>query len=156
MKPDQRTYTVEQALQKLMQFCAYRDRSHKEVEEKLERMRMIPAARELIIIRLMEDGFLSEERFARSFARGKFRIKGWGRRKIKQELALRDFSKPIITLAMSEIQEEDYLEKLRELAGKKSATIAEKNPLKRKKKLQDYLLRKGYEPELVYQLTEGL
>ena len=75
MKEPQESYTVKEATIKLMQFCAYRDRSHKEVEEKLGKMNMIPAAKEQIIIQLMQEDFLNEERFARSFVRGKFRIK---------------------------------------------------------------------------------
>jgi len=71
MKPDQKSYTVEEALQKLMHYCAYRDRSQKEVETKLDEMRMIPEAKEKIIISLMQENFLNEERFARSFVRGK-------------------------------------------------------------------------------------
>lgn len=89
MRPDQKSYTVTEALQKLMHFCAYRDRSQREVENKLDEMRMIPVAKEKIIISLMQENFLNEERFARSFVRGKFRIKKWGRIKIKQELKKR-------------------------------------------------------------------
>ena len=75
MTNNQKSYTVDEALQKLMHFCAYRDRSQKEVEDNLDSLRMIPEAKEKIIIKLMNDGFLNEERFARSFVRGKFRIK---------------------------------------------------------------------------------
>ena len=75
MKHKFKSYSVEEALQKLMHFCAYRDRSQKEVEDKLNEMHMIDAAKEKIIIELMQEGFLNEERFARSFVRGKFRIK---------------------------------------------------------------------------------
>ncbi|MDT0690732.1 regulatory protein RecX [Salegentibacter sp. F188] len=137
-----------------MQFCAYRDRSHKEVEEKLKEMNMIPAAQEQIIIKLMQDNFLNEERFARSFVRGKFRIKKWGRVKINQELKLKDISNPIIKLALTEIEEKDYLSTLHEVAEKKSKLIKEPNTFKKKKKLADHLLRRGYEASLVYEITD--
>lgn len=139
-----------------MQYCAYRDRSQKEVEDKLVEMRMIPAAREEIIIKLMQENFLNEERFARSFARGKFRIKKWGRYKIRQELKLRDISSPIIKLAMTEIEEKEYLQSLYELAEKKLPLVKEQNPFKKKKKLYDFLSSKGYESQLVLEVIEDL
>mgnify|MGYP003295729678 CR=1 FL=1 len=148
---DQKSYTVKEATLKLMQFCAYRDRSQKEVEEKLKDMRMIHAAREQIIIKLMHENFLNEERFARSFVRGKFRIKKWGRVKIKQELKAKEISSPLIKIALTEIQEEDYLNTLSELAEKKALLIKEKDPYKRRNKLCNYLIQKGYESNLVFE-----
>ena len=139
-----------------MQYCAYRDRSQKEVEEKLLEMRMIPEAREEIIIKLMQDDFLNEERFARSFVRGKFRIKKWGRLRIKQELKLKEISAPIIKLAMTEIDENQYMSTLYALAEKKLNLLKEPNKLKRRKKLSDHLLQKGYEAGLVYEVTASL
>lgn len=133
-----------------MHFCAYRDRSQKEVEDKLDNLRMIPEAKEKIIITLMQENFLNEERFARSFVRGKFRIKKWGRIKITQELKKREISSPIIKLGLTEIKESDYSKTLYELAGKKEEKITEPNPFKKKKKLADHLLRKGYESQLVF------
>lgn len=151
-----KSYTVKEATIKLMQFCAYRDRSHKEVEEKLSDMNMIPAAQEQIIMELMQEDFLNEERFARSFVRGKFRIKKWGRIKIRQELKFREVSSPIIKLALTEIEEEVYLQTLEELAIKKQKGIKENNPFKKKKKLADFLLQKGYEANLVYDKVNSL
>ncbi|MCX2838703.1 regulatory protein RecX [Salinimicrobium sp. MT39] len=158
MKADSsgKSYTVKEATLKLMQYCAYRDRSQKEVEDKLLEMRMIPAAREEIIIKLMQEDFLNEERFARSFVRGKFRIKKWGRYKIQQELKARDISSPIIKLAMTEIEESVYKTTLYELAEKKLNLLSEEDKFKLKKKLGDYLIRKGYESSLVYEVTEDL
>jgi len=145
-----KSHTVEEALQKLMHFCAYRDRSQKEVEDKLDNLRMIPEAKEKIIITLMQENFLNEERFARSFVRGKFRIKKWGRIKITQELKKREISSPIIKLGLTEIKESDYRKTLYELAEKKEEKITDPNPYKKKKKLADHLLRKGYESQLVF------
>lgn len=139
-----------------MQYCAYRDRSQKEVEDKLLEMRMIPEAREEIIIKLMQEDFLNEERFARSFVRGKFRIKKWGRIRIKRELKLKEISSPIISLGMTEIDEKQYIKTLYHLAEKKLNLIKESNPLKRRKKLTDHLLQKGYEANLVYETVNTL
>lgn len=139
-----------------MQYCAYRDRSQKEVEDKLLEMRMIPEAREQIIIQLMQEDFLNEERFARSFVRGKFRIKKWGRHKIIQELRLREISSPVIKLALTEILESEYRSTLYMLAEKKLALLSEPDKFKLRKKLSDHLLRKGYEASLVYEVTDEL
>jgi regulatory protein len=155
MRPDQKSYTVTEALQKLMHFCAYRDRSQKEVENKLDEMRMIPVAKEKIIISLMQENFLNEERFARSFVRGKFRIKKWGRIKIKQELKKKDISSPIIKIALTEIDEDNYFATLHELAEKKFHLIKEADRFKKKKKLSDHLLRKGYEANLVFEISNN-
>ncbi len=150
MENKNKSHTVEEALQKLMHFCVYRDRSQKEVEDKLDNLRMIPEAKEKIIISLMQENFLNEERFARSFVRGKFRIKKWGRIKITQELKKREISSPIIKLGLTEIKESDYRKTLYELAEKKEEKITEPNSFKKKKKLADHLLRKGYESQLVF------
>ena len=150
MKYNQKSYTVDEALQKLMHFCAYRDRSQKEVEDKLDGMRMISEAKEKIIISLMQEGFLNEERFARNFVRGKFRMKKWGRKKIVMELKKREISNPIIKLGLSEIKETDYRKTLFELAEKKEEQLKEIDTFKKKKKLADHLLRKGYESSLVF------
>ena len=139
-----------------MQFCSYRDRSQKEVEDKLQEMRMIPEAREQIVIQLMQEGFLNEERFARSFVRGKFRIKKWGRIRIKQELKLKQISEPIIRLAMQEIDEKTYFSTLCGLAEKKLNSLQESDKYKLRKKLSDHLLRKGYEANLVFEVTSDL
>jgi len=156
MKHKFKSYSVEEALQKLMHFCAYRDRSQKEVEDKLNEMHMIDAAKEKIIIELMQEGFLNEERFARSFVRGKFRIKKWGRIKITQELKKRGISSPIIKMGLTEIKESDYRTTLFELAEKKLEKIDEPNEYKRKGKLADHLMRKGYESSLVFDSIQEL
>ena len=150
MKEQSRSYSVKEATKKLMHFCAYRDRSHKEVEEKLKEMRMIPEARAQIIMQLIQENYLNEERFAESFARGKFRIKKWGRRKIVQELKQRDISKRNIETALKEINDEEYYKTFLDLISKKERQVKENNFLKRKKKLADYMISKGYEFSLIY------
>lgn len=151
-----KSYSVKEATLKLMQYCAYRDRSQKEVEDKLIEMKMIPEAREQIIIKLMQENFLNEERFARSFVRGKFRIKKWGRIRIRQELKFRGISEPIIRLGMTEIDEKLYIATLYELAEKKLVLIRETNSLKRRQKLTNHLLQKGFESGLVFEAVDSL
>ena len=86
-------YTVQEATKKIESYCAYQDRCHKEVVSKLKEMGMIPLAVDTIIAQLIEDRFLNEERFAKSFARGKFNIKKWGKNRIVRELKFRNISK---------------------------------------------------------------
>ena len=153
---NQKSYTVDEALAKLMNYCAYRDRSQKEVEDKLDQMRMIPEAKEKIIIKLMQDDFLNEERFARSFARGKFRIKKWGKVKIKMELRKKAISEPIIKLGLSEIDLKSYNATLYELAEKRTDKTLETNSYRKKQKVADYLMRRGFETHLVFECLNDL
>ncbi|AXG68491.1 recombination regulator RecX [Kordia sp. SMS9] len=151
MSLNEKSYSLTEAMVKIQQFCVYQDRCHKEVVEKLQTMNMIPEAIDLIVSGLIQDNFLNEERFARSFARGKFRIKKWGRLRIVRELKFRNISKFVIDAALKEIEETTYLATLNELAQKRAKAVKETNPLKRKKKIADYLLYRGWESHLVYQ-----
>ena len=147
-----KVFTVEEIKRKMEQYCVYQDRCHKEVETKLKEYQLIPQARELILLHLFEYNFLNEERFSKSFARGKFRIKKWGKERIVRELKLRDITSANIKIALKEIEEEDYIRTLNELVEKKNLLIKESNLYKRKKKLFDYLKYRGYETELVMEV----
>lgn len=149
-------YTVQEATKKIESYCAYQDRCHKEVVSKLKEMGMIPIAIDTIIGQLIENRFLNEERFAKSFARGKFNIKKWGKNRIVRELQFRDISKFNITSALKEIEPEAYLTALDDLANKRLAQITESNIQKRRKKLADYLLYRGWESHLVYEKLQEL
>ena len=122
-----KTYTVEEALAKLQKYCAYQDRCHKEVEQKLKQMRMIPEAIERIIIDLIQDNHLNEERFAKAYVRGKFSIKKWGKVRLTLELKQRQISKYVIKIALAEIDPDDYLQTFHALAEKKAPTLTETN-----------------------------
>ncbi|MEZ4855207.1 MAG: regulatory protein RecX [Gelidibacter sp.] len=152
----QKTYTVTEALTKLEQYCAYQERCHKEVLQKLQSMRMIPEAIEQIVVHLMQNNYLNEERYAKAFVSGKFRIKKWGRYRMTQELKQKDIGKPLITMALQTIPEADYLKTFHTLAEKKAASITETNLFKKRKKLADYLLYRGWEPHLVYDKVNAL
>ncbi|WP_300023843.1 regulatory protein RecX [uncultured Maribacter sp.] len=149
-------YTVQEATKKIESYCAYQDRCHKEVVTKLKDMGMIPLAIDTIIAQLIEDRFLNEERFAKSFARGKFNIKKWGKNRIVRELKFRNISKYNITTALKEIEPEAYLTTLDDLAHKRLEQITETNIQKRRKKLADYLLYRGWESHLVYEKLQEL
>ena len=142
--------SAEEILQKLEYFCSYQERCHVEVQEKLRQFTLSENEKNQIIVQLIEHNFLNEERFARSFARGKFRIKQWGKNRIVNELKQRQISSPNIKCALTEIPEEEYQDTFDKLAEKHWETIRETNALKKKKKFCDYLLRKGWESNLVY------
>ncbi len=138
------------ARQKLEFYCSYQERCHQEVQEKLYSYELSENERNQIIVHLIEHNFLNEERFARSFARGKFRIKHWGKNRIVIELKQRQISAANIKCGLTEISEEEYQDAFDKLAEKHWETIRETNALKKKKKFCDYLLRKGWESNLVY------
>ena len=148
--------TVTEATKKIEHYCAYQERCHKDVVEKLRAYGMIPQAIDHIVGHLIEQNYLNEERFAKNFARGKFRIKKWGRIRIVNELRVRNISKFNIESALKEISKDDYLSSLEELAKKRLSEIKESHPQKRKKKLADYLLYRGWESHLVYEKVKVL
>ena len=149
-------YSLKEATRKLENYCVYQDRCHKEVIIKLREMGMIPIAIDEVIGHLIQENFLNEERFARSFARGKFNIKKWGKNRIVNELKQRDITKYNINLALKEIEEGIYLETLELLAEKRVGQLTETNVFKKRKKLADYLLYRGWESPLVYEITKRL
>ena len=146
-----KSYTVDEARKKLESYCAYQERCHKEVRTKLKDMRMIPEAIDTIIVHLIQHNYLNEERFAKAFVRGKFRIKKWGKNRIVRELKFREISKYSIDSALKEIDLEDYYKTLDELTLKRIAQVQEKNLYKKKKKVADYLFYRGWESHLVYE-----
>ncbi len=156
MKNKRLTYTVEESQKKLENYCAYQDRCHKEVEKKLYEMHMIPEAKELILLHLMEHNFLNEERFSKNFARGKFRIKKWGKRRIIRELKFKDISEYNIKKGLQEIDSDEYLETLKEIALKKRDSISEKNVFKKSQKITNFLLYRGFENDLIYKVVKEI
>lgn len=146
----------EDALAKMQRYCAYQDRCHQEVRSKLLDMGVYGDWLEEIMVQLIEENFLNEERFARSFARGRFRIKQWGRNRIRQELKKRNISDYCIRKAMEEIEEEEYRTVLKALLSKKAGSLKEDDPYKRKNKLARYALSRGFESELAWQAIDSL
>jgi len=153
---NQKSYTVNEATKILEHFCAYQERCHKEVEQKLYDLKMIPEAKEKIILHLLQHNFLNEERFAKAFVSGKFSIKKWGRIKIINQLKFKNISEYNIKTALQEIDEDDYIETLGGIAKKKLNLLKESNTFKKKNKLVTFLLSKGYETELVYKTVNTL
>ena len=141
--------TKQQAIQKLKHYCSYQERSHYEAQQKLWELGVRRAEHNEIISALIEEDYLNEERFAKAFAGGKFRMKDWGRKKIYYALKEKQVSEYNIKKAMKEIDDEDYKKTLQELAAKKYALLKDEQHLVRKKKTIEYLLQKGFEHDLV-------
>lgn len=148
----------EQALQKLRQYCGYQERCHSEVKEKLYSFGMHKKEVEESISHLIEEGYLSEERFAIAYAGGKFRIKQWGRVKIKYELKQKQVSEYCIRKAIDIIDEEAYLKTLKQLAAKKWKSIKGEgvNLFVKMSKTKNFLQQRGFEPAMIQQVINQL
>lgn len=145
--------TKEQAHQKAKHYCAYQERCHSEVKEKLYGFGLRKTEVEELLSKLIEEDYLNEERFAVQFAGGRFRMKQWGRVKIKYELKQKQVSEYVIRKALKTIDEDDYQSTLFKLYEQKQQQLSsEKNIFIKKRKLQDYLLQKGYELQLINEL----
>lgn len=151
-----KTYTLQEATKKLEHFCAYQERCHKEVVQKLTNMHMIPEAIDVIVVHLIQHNFLNEARFAKTFVSGKFKIKNWGKRRLAYELKQKDVRKVNINQALTEISDEEYIEVFNDLTKKKANSIKETNVIKKKKKFIDYFLYRGWESHLVYDKAHEL
>lgn len=149
-----KVYDLQIAKEKIQAYCAYQERCHQEVTKKLKSWGLIPDAVDMLMGELMQHNFLNEERYARSFARGKFRIKKWGRIKIRLELKKREIYSKCIEFAMEEIDGDDYYDTLKEVLQKKSNLEKETHPYKRKAKLTRYLVSRGYEYDLIRMAME--
>ena len=147
---------IQQIKIKLEHFCSYQERCHIEVIQKLRTLGMIPQAIDLIVVHLIDNNFLNETRFACSFARGKHRIKAWGKIRIVNELKSRQISKFNIDLALKEISTEEYWTTFDKLADHYWEIMIEKNNLRKRKKFCDFLLRKGFESAMVYEKMKAL
>ena len=151
-----KVYSPTEAFAKILRYCAYQERSHREVREKLYEYGLHSAQVEEQISRLITDGFLNEERFARAFAGGKFRMKKWGRNKIVHELEAHGLTSRCIRNGLSEIDQRDYNKTLATLIKKKFGQTTEANLFRKRDKVARYAIGKGYEPELVWEVLKGM
>ncbi len=150
-------YSKEEALAKAKQYCAYQERSHSEVREKLYSFGLYKKDVDELLSELISDNYLNEERFAIAFAGGKFRIKQWGRIKIKYTLRQKQVSDYSIKKALADIDDTDYQKTLQKLFDQKLKTLrSEKNVFTKKRKLQDHLMQKGFETDLIRKLLADI
>ncbi|WP_243732521.1 regulatory protein RecX [Pedobacter metabolipauper] len=150
VKLDKRT-----ALKKAEHYCAYQERSQQEVRNKLYDWGLWPNEVEEVISELIGTNFLNEERFASAYVSGKFKIKKWGKVKIKQGLKLKKITDRMILTALNTIDYDEYLETIRYTAEKKLGSITEKDPYKKRYKLITYLMSKGFENNLIIDVLKS-
>jgi len=138
-------------LNKAIKYCTYQERSQQEVRDKLYEWGLHRNDVEQMIAQLVSDNYLNEQRFAIAYAGGKFRMKGWGRIKIKLALKQKKVSEYCIRKALEEISRSDYTKTLSKILSSKEKEVKEKNPLKKKYKIAQYAISRGFEPELVWE-----
>lgn len=142
------------ALAKAEHYCAYQERAQQEVRDKLYEWGLWSDSVENIIGELIGANFLNEERFAKAYAKGKFNQNRWGKNKIKQGLKFKKVPDVLIKKALSGIPVDDYLQSLEAILAKKARTLNEKDPLKRRFKLQQYALSRGFELDLILDILK--
>jgi regulatory protein len=145
LTPSQRKLKVEK-------FCAYQDRSHQQVRNKLYDLGAHSEEVENAIVDLIQTGFLNESRFVEAYVRGKFRMKGWGRLKIRAGLSVHRIDKKMMQKALYQIDEDEYIDRLRKTIDEKLNRVKEKNPYKRKAALVRFAAQRGFETDLIYEV----
>jgi len=152
-----KSYTIDEAKSVLENYCAYQERCHKEVRQKLIDLKMIPEARDLIISHLINENYLNETRFSKIYVRSKFNQKKWGKRRLINELKFRNISAYNIDLALKEISIVEYLKTFNEISENRFEQLRSETNLKKKmKKFIDYLNYRGWEVNLIYEKKNEL
>ncbi len=146
----------EDAKLKLEKFCIYQDRCHYDVEKKLKSLHVDEDTYNQVLMDLIQDNFLNEERFVFNYVRGKFNQKKWGKNKIKFELKKRAIHDSLITKALNQIDSEYYFNTLKDLFLKKQLLTKETNPFLKNKKVISYLINRGYEYDLIKEVMEQI
>jgi regulatory protein len=146
--------TPTEARQKIYRYCAYQERAHSEVKDKLYSFGLYRDDVDEILSHLITEGYLNEERFAKAFAGGKFRMKKWGKIKIVHELEAKGLTPNCIKSGLREIPEDDYVKALRDLLQKKSRLVKEDDIFVRRDHLARFAIQKGFEPELVWKILK--
>lgn len=148
--------SFDEAKRKLENYCAYQDRCHSEVVNKMFQLGITPQIQDDLLVHLIEHSFLNEERFAKSFVRGKHRLSAWGRNRITSELKFRDINHRLITLALAEIDDEEYYQTFDRISKNKWNQLTDTDIQKKKQKFQAYLFRKGYAMSDIITKTQEL
>ena len=155
MKAEKNNFSKNEIQSKLEYYCAYQERCHSEVRRKLYEYGLNPAEVDEIVSELIAENYLNEARFASQYAGGHFRVKKWGRVRIRKELELRKVSPYNIKAALAEIEDTDYEATASRLIDTKRRELGTKgHPAVRKQKVVSYMLQKGYEMEVVLRLME--
>lgn len=151
-----KTLSLAEAEQRIFRYCAYQERSHLEVRNKLRSFGISESMINEVVYRLIQENFLNEERFARTFAGGRFRMKHWGRNKIALELERKGLTEKCVSIGLSEINQAEYHATLMRLLREKDESLTEPDIYARRSKLSKYVIQKGYEPDLVWDTIRQL
>lgn len=150
-------FSKEEAFQKAKHYCAYQERCHSEVKEKLYSFGLYKKEVEELLSELINENYLNEERFALMYVGGKFRIKQWGKVKIKYSLKQKQISEYCINKALASIGDTEYKKTLQKLFDANLKTLkSEKNSFFKKRKLQDHLMQKGFESALIREMLDAV
>lgn len=152
---EKKSYTFEEIKQKLVNYCVYQDRCHAEVEQKMKEFLLIDEAKEEIILYLLKENFLNEERFTRSYIRGKFYIKHWGKNKIRMNLKQKQISEKMITICLDEIDEDDYRKTIARIYDDYISRQKGLQEYQKKSKTIKYLMSRGFEYEFILDTIEN-
>lgn len=151
---EKKSYTFEEIKQKLVNYCVYQDRCHAEVEQKMREFLLIDEAKEEIILYLLKENYLNEERFTRSYIRGKFYIKHWGKNKIKMNLKQKQISEKLINLCFDEIDDADYEKAIRKIFEDYYSRQTGLKEYQKKTKTIKHLMSKGFEYEKIIDIFD--
>ncbi|HNR19003.1 MAG TPA: regulatory protein RecX [Bacteroidia bacterium] len=143
-------------LNKARKYCTYQERSQQELRDKLYELGLYKKDVEQVIAAMVEEGYLNEERFAIAYAGGKFRVKQWGKVKIKLALKQKRVSDYCVKKALAQIPDKDYEDALQKVIAAQSKKITEKNILKKNYKIAQYVIGKGFEPDLVWDVITNI
>jgi regulatory protein len=155
MQPEKKLFTFDEIKQKLVNYCVYQDRCHSEVEQKMREFVLIPEAKDEILLYLMKENYLNEERFTRSYIRGKFNIKHWGKNKIKMHLKQKGITEKLINKSFDEIDDEDYLRIIKKIYENYFLKQKGLQAYQKKSKTIKYLLSRGFEYENILQVIDN-
>jgi regulatory protein len=147
---------IKETYQRALHYCTFQERSQQEVRDKLYEWHLHSNDVENVIADLISAGFLNEERFARAYAGGKFRMLGWGKNKIRHGLLQKKVSAACIDLGLSEIKDDDYIVELKKNLSEKMEKGNETNLLKKKHKAAEYAIGKGFESGLVWEMIKEM
>lgn len=151
-----KSHTFEEIRQRMMKYCIYQERCHQEVEQRMGNFLLVPEAREEILLYLIQGNYLNEERFVRSYIRGKFYLKHWGRMKIKSQLKFKSISEKLINKSMDEIDDDDYEKTIKKLFSIHYLGLKPMPEYQKNMRSIRYLVSKGYEYELVKEVVSDL
>ena len=147
---NKRIYDIKIAIERLKNYCALQDKCQWDVRQKMKEWGLLAISQNHILELLIQEKYVDDERYSRSFCRGKFKIKKWGKIKISNELKKKYISEVRIAKGLKEINDFEYQEELDNQYHKKKDTIKEKNHFIKKKKIATYLINRGYESNLVW------